>query len=365
MTTPRSSTPGRVLSAVSFGLLAVGLLVAAFLVAGTPDGIEGRQVPATGVPTPGGEVVFRVEEAQSASSIGAGLQSLGVISSGRQFAMLVEVMGLAGRLAAGDHLLGRGLTALQAVEALTVKTSGPSVTLTFPEGIRYEEMAAIVAESGLASAEEFLAAVATATLPEELGALPPGSDLQGYLFPDTYILPLDATAEDLVRIMLANFVRRVDESLRAEIAARGITLHEAVTLASIVEREAVIAEERPLIAGVFYNRIEAGDLIGADPTVQFTVTLLDPLSVSLHGWWKKDLTLEDLALDSPYNTRKYPGIPPGPITNPGLASIEAVARPAETDYYYFVADAKKGDGSHVFAVTEAEHERNKEEVGTP
>lgn len=349
----------------SLVLAVVGLLIAAVLVARTPGTIEGRPVPASSIPTPGANIVYQVDEAQSASSIGADLERLGVIQSGRQFATLVAVMGLAGRLAAGDHLLPRGLTALQAVETLTVKESGPSIRITFPEGIRFEEMAAIVDESGLDTGQAFLAAVAAASLPAELGPLPVGADLQGYLFPDTYILPVGANAADLVEIMLANFATRFDQTLRAELADRELTIHEAVTLASIVEREAVIPEERPLIAGVFYNRIAAGDLLGADPTVQFAVTLLDPLSVNAHGWWKRELTQEDLELDSPYNTRKFPGIPPGPITNPGLASLIAVVRPAETDFYYFVADAKKADGSHVFAVTLAEHQRNIDAVGQP
>ncbi|MEZ4481514.1 MAG: endolytic transglycosylase MltG [Dehalococcoidia bacterium] len=359
------SRPGIILASVSFAIVAAGVLIAAYFVALTPGQIEGREIPATAMPTPGANIVYKVKEAQSASSIGADLQLLGVISSGRQFAVLVEVMGVAGRLAAGDHLLQKGITALQAVDMLTVRASGPAIQLTFPEGLRFEEMASIVDKSGLVSGEAFLVAVAAASLPDELGPLPPGADLQGYLFPDTYILPVGATAAELVEIMLTNFATRFDASLREGLVERGITLHQAVTLASIIEREAVIPEERPLIAGVFYNRLAAGDLLGADPTVQFAVTLLDPLSVNSHGWWKRELTAEDLALDSPYNTRKYPGIPPGPITNPGLASLQAAVNPAETDYYYFVADAKKGDGSHVFAVTLAEHERNIAAVGQP
>jgi UPF0755 protein len=135
-----------------------------------------------------------------------------------------------------------------------------------------------------------------------------------------------------------------------------------LTLAAIVEREAVLPEERPLIAGVFFNRLRAGDLIGADPTVQFAASL-DPESVALYGYWKKALTILDLENPSPYNTRLFAGMPPGPITNPSLASIEAVAYPEDTDYYYFVANAVAADGSHKFAVTEAEHIRNIAEYG--
>jgi len=137
-----------------------------------------------------------------------------------------------------------------------------------------------------------------------------------------------------------------------------------VTLASIVEKEAVVAEERPRIAGVFLNRVAAGDALGADPTVQFALAA-DPASVAKFGWWKLELTAVDLEIVSPYNTRKVAGIPPGPIANPGLASLEAVANPEETDFYYFVADAKKGDGSHRFAVTLDEHLQNQALYGSP
>ncbi|WBL36327.1 endolytic transglycosylase MltG [Tepidiforma flava] len=194
--------------------------------------------------------------------------------------------------------------------------------------------------------------------------LPPGADLRGYLFPDTYIMPVGSTMDDLVAYMIRTLDERFTPELRAAAAARGLNPHQALTLASIVEREAVLPAERPLIAGVFYNRLAAGDRLGADPTVQFAVAL-DPASVQRYGWWKKELTIIDLENPSPYNTRLFPGLPPGPIACPGLASIEAVAYPTDTDYYYFVADAKKGDGSHVFAVTFAEHERNIALYGAP
>jgi UPF0755 protein len=126
----------------------------------------------------------------------------------------------------------------------------------------------------------------------------------------------------------------------------------------------VLAQERPLIAGVFYNRLAASDLLGADPTIQFAVAL-DPASVARYGYWKQELDVNDLANKSRYNSRIYPGLPPGPITNPGLASLEAVANPTATRYYYLVADAKKGDGSHAFAETFAQHEQNIAAVGGP
>jgi UPF0755 protein len=135
-------------------------------------------------------------------------------------------------------------------------------------------------------------------------------------------------------------------------------------MASIVEREAAIPEERALIAGVFMNRLENNDVLGADPTVQY-VAAQDPANVAEWGWWKpgNELTVAELAEPSPYNTRVTAGLPPGPITNPGLAAIEASVYPEETDFYFFVADARAGDGSHQFAVTEEEHFNNIEIYG--
>jgi UPF0755 protein len=274
-------------------------------------------------------------------------------------------MGVSNLLAAGDHLVTQGVSTLTAVETLTVQESGPTVRVTFPEGIRIEEMAVLVEEAQIASAADFLAAVQAAAIPAEIAAtLPEGAGLQGYLFPDTYILPEGATAGELVTLMLTTFLQRFTPELREQAAALGLNMHQAVALASIVEREAVLPEERALIAGVFYNRLEAGDLLGADPTVQFAVAL-DPANVAAYGWWKQELTVEDLAIDSPYNTRLYPGLPPGPITNPGLAPLQAVAMPEDTDYYYFVADAQAGDGSHLFAVTFEEHVANQQRAGSP
>lgn len=173
-----------------------------------------------------------------------------------------------------------------------------------------------------------------------------------------------STPDELIAYMLDTLQERFTPELRTAAQSHGLNPHQALTLASVVEREAVLAKERPLIAGVFYNRLAAGDALGADPTVQYAVSLL-PGNVEKYGYWKKELTAEDLQVDSPYNTRKFPGLPPGPIANPGLASIQAVANPEVTKMYYFVADAKAADGSHVFAETLAEHERNIQQYGAP
>lgn len=347
----------------ALGVFAVALL-AAWLVSRTPsDATDGLVIHDT-PPGPSGEAIpYTLPKGRTASQIADDLEALGVLRSARQFRVLVGLMGLESKLSAGEYQLPRNASTSTIVNLLTVKKSVPTLRVTFPEGLRTEEMAILAETAGFGRSVDFLAAVRTAVLPPDFAAdLPPGHDRQGYLFPDTYILPVGATAADLVRLMVETLDRRFSTELRIAARTRGLTLHEALTLASIVEREAVLEEERPLIAGVFYNRIAAGDALGADPTVQFAVAA-NPASVQSFGWWKTELTAQDLELDSPYNTRKFAGLPPGPIANPGLASIEAVARPAQTRMYYFVADAKKGDGSHVFAETLEQHLANIQRVG--
>ena len=345
--------------------LTAGIAVAtAYFVAATPGAVLDRQIvePLSSIPATG-KVPYTVREGAAASQVGDDLQRLGVVRSSRQFQVLVSLMGLQDKLSAGDYQLARGSSSASIIEQITVKDQVATLRVTFPEGIRFEEMAVLAEKAGFGTQQEFLDAVASANLPADLAAtLPPKADLQGYLFPDTYIMPVGSTAAGLVQLMIDNLAAKFSPELRAAALAQGLNPHQALTLASIVEREAVLADERPLIAGVFYNRLAEGDLLGADPTTQFAAAL-NPQSVAKYGWWKKELTLDDLENPSKYNTRLVPGLPPGPITNPGLASLEAVARPAKTKFYYFVADATKGDGSHLFAETIAEHERNKARVG--
>jgi UPF0755 protein len=351
--------------------VAVCVLAAALIVLRAPTGLGG-DILSRDLPTPGRDTVeYTLPAGSTAADVGRDLQALGVIRSSAQFETIVRLMGLQDQLSAGEYILRRGSSSITVIGQITVREGVETVRVTFPEGIRIEEMAVIAERAGFGTAAEFIEATLTVDVPEPFAAaLPPAASLpanqrlQGYLFPDTYILPVGSTMTDLVELMLATLEERFSPELRAAALAQGLDTHQALTLAAIVEREAVLPPERPLIAGVFYNRIREGDLIGADPTTQYAVSL-NPASVAAYGWWKLELTLEDLASESPYNTRKFAGIPPGPITNPGLASIEAVARPLETRLYYFVADSRKGDGSHVFAETLAEHERNIAIYGAP
>ncbi|MGD2165017.1 MAG: endolytic transglycosylase MltG, partial [Anaerolineae bacterium] len=176
-----------------------------------------------------------------------------------------------------------------------------------------------------------------------------------FLYPDTYRLPEEATADDLLERMLSTFDERVTPALENAAAQQGLSLYELVTLASIVEREAVLAEERAVIAGVYQNRLQAGWTLDACPTVQYAIG-------SPSEWWPP-FRLEATDTPSPYNTYQNNGLPPGPICSPGLASVKAAAEPADTDYFFFLADCTKDDGSHLFAETEGEHYANYEHCG--
>lgn len=344
------------------GFLVVLLAVAGVVIARTPgDVLGGTDSSPSAFVMPSGEVEYTLVPGASAAEIGSELEAAGVIQSGRQFELLVSLMGVHNVIQADTYVFQRGMPAAAVIDRMVRGEAVPEVRLTFPEGIRIEEMAAIVEESGFATAGAFLEAVAAAEVPAGLlGVIPDGAGyerFQGFLFPDTYGMPVNATAADLVAYMLDTMAQRFSTELREAAAAQNLTPYEAVALASVVEREAVIADERPLIAGVFYNRLREGAPLEADPTTQFAIAL-DPASVAEFGYWKRELTQADLDNPSPYNTRVNAGLPPGPITNPGLAAIEAVAHPATTDYYYFFANAKEGDGSHVFAVTLDEHIQN-------
>ena len=354
-------------AAIGAGIAVIAVLLASYCVAKTPDGVLNERI-GEGAPKSSDreEVTFRLQEGASAGEIGAQLAQLGVIRSAKQFELLAGLMGVQGQLNAGEFLLTKNSSVLTVLNQLTERSPVIElISVTFPEGIRYEEMAVLAAKAGFGTEQEFLDAVARAKLPPALAdTLPEGADLQGYLFPATYPMPVGSTMDELVAYMIDTLNLVFTAELRDAGERRGLNPHQMLTLASIIEREAVIPDERPLMAGVFFNRLAEGDMLGADPTVQFAAAL-DPASVAEYGWWKRELTILDLENPSPYNTRLLPGIPPGPIANPGEASIRAVAYPETTDFYYFVADARAGDGSHRFAVTFAEHEQNIALYGAP
>jgi len=225
------------------------------------------------------------------------------------------------------------------------------VTLVILAGWRLEEVAASLPTSGFAfTPNQFIQAMETQPQQYSFSAELAGSSLEGFLFPGSYTLPREATAEQLVALILTNFENQVTAEIRTGFANQGMSLYEAVTLASIVEREAVNDEEMPMLASVFYNRLAINQRLESDPTVQYALRY----NTEQATWWTNPLSLTDLEIDSPYNTYVFPGLPPGPICNPGLAALRAAAFPAQTPYYYFRA-ACDGSGNHLFAETYEEH----------
>jgi UPF0755 protein len=239
------------------------------------------------------------------------------------------------------------------------KAAIEEVELRFLEGWRLEEMVAYLAAINPAEIDplEFQSIAVTRSLPtpndyEFLSSLPEGATLEGFLFPDSYVVPVAADATDLITMMLDNFDEKLTPAMRQSIGAQGLTIHEAVILASIIERESYIPNEKPAMAGVFLNRLRDGIALQADPTVQYALGYDE----NSDSWWKSPLSGIDLEYDSPYNTYVINGLPLGPIANPGISSLEAMAAPLDSEYYFFVLDCTAVvTGTHVFSTSFEEH----------
>ena len=336
--------------------LMVGGLVAATLwqVSRSPEKVlRDTEVAATSYRVKGPAVTVPILVGESPEEIGKRLEDAGVIDSSLHFRVLVSLLGYNRQLQAGDYELNRNMSTLAALRRIRDGIVSP-LQVTIPEGLRREEVAAILEKASVVESSTFLRAAVAPYDFTFLDEVPSGASLEGYLFPATYFLRRDMDPREVVERFLQAFDQRLSPDLREEATGSGLSLHDIVTIASIVEREAVLAEERSIIAQVFLDRLRAGIRLDADPTVQYSVAN-DPRNVDRFGYWKEALTEEDLFLNSPYNTYQVNGLPPGPIANPGIASIEAVIRPAETNYLYFVA---KGDGSHAFAETIDDHQLN-------
>lgn len=305
--------------------------------------------PASDDPTP---VVFVVEPGATAGDIALQLKRLGLITDAELFRQLARYEKADSKLEAGRYELRANMTMGEIIEVLQHGRL-EEIAVTIPEGWRAEQIAEMLSEEVGVDAEEFLALVQDGYFEHQfLQNRPAEATLEGFLFPDTYLLPVQPTAFGIIERMLADFDRRFTAEMRQAASEREMTIYQVVTLASIVEREAVVADERPLIAGVFLNRLEEDMNLDACPTVQYALGYQEDTG----QWWKIPLALEELEqVNSPYNTYLHRGLPPGPICNPGLASVRAVLEPVESDYLYFLA---KGDGSHAFARTFEEHLQN-------
>jgi UPF0755 protein len=293
----------------------------------------------------GGEEQF-VEIAAGSSTrvIGEQLVSSGVIRDRLTYRLALWRTGQARRLQAGEYRFDRPMRPLEIIDKIA-RGDVYVIHVTLPEGLTIPEMSRIVEAHGLGPASAFVEAASNAALIRSLD--PMARDLEGYLFPDTYPLPRHAGTARLVRAMVDRFDAVFTPALSRAAEGRGLTVHQAVVIASLVEKETARPEERPLVAAVYENRMRVGMGLQCDPTVIYALRRAGHYA----GFLRKD----DLAFDSPYNTYRYAGLPPGPIASPGLASLEAAVYPANVDYLYFVS---RNDGSHEFARTLDEHNRN-------
>ncbi len=299
-------------------------------------------------------VTFVVEPGETAVDIAARLEESNLVSDAELFRRYAQYHEMDAHIEVGEFTLRQTMTIPQVAEALQLGLR-PEQTLLVQEGLRLEQIAAVVAAQTDIAELDFLELVTTGWRDAGFGysflaELPPGATLEGFLLPETYRLAEEATAIDVLTRMLETFETRVTPEMRAAAAGRGLSVYQLVTLASIVEREAVLGDERPLIAGVYHNRVVNGWFLNADPTIQYAMN-------QAGDWWPV-LMLADLEFESPYNTYRNVGLPPGPICNPGLETIQASAYPTDTEYFFFLADCTKNDGSHLFAITSEEHNNN-------
>ncbi len=264
-------------------------------------------------------------------AIGDRLVTAGVVRDHLTFRAAIWTAGRSIRLKAGEYRFTDPMTPLDVLDKLR-RGDVFVIPITFPEGLNVFDMSKIFEAKGFGSADSFVEA---------------GRQYEGYLFPNTYALSRHTDAPKLVKLMRDAFEHALTPDIRAAAMQRGLDDRQLVTLASIVEKETGNAAERPLVASVYENRLRIGMPLQCDPTVIY--------ALELAGRYDGNIRRDDLGIDSPYNTYRYPGLPPGPIASPGRASLEAVVHPADSDYLYFVS---KNDGTHIFAKTLAEHAKN-------
>jgi UPF0755 protein len=290
------------------------------------------------------EQFVEIPSGQGSRTIGRRLVESGVVRDELTFRIALLMTGRARELKAGEYRFDQPMTAIEVIDRIA-KGDVYTRLLTFAEGLTIAEMARVFEERGFGSGADFSRAASDPSLIRDLDQAAP--DLEGYLFPETYSLPRTASAADVVKQMVSLFKDRFDADLRAAAAAAGFSVRDIVTLASLVEKETAQPDERPLVAAVYRNRLTKRMPMQADPTVIY--------AMQKAGKYNGNIRRDDLQIESRYNTYRYAGLPPGPIASPGLAALQAAIRPADVRYLYFVS---RNDGTHAFAETLAEHNRN-------
>jgi UPF0755 protein len=304
----------------------------------------------------GQPVVITIKKTDDSGDVAGKLHDAKLINSKLYFEMLVRFSGK--DIKPASYSLKRGMSTRTIVDLITTeksvaKTDNKDRSITVIEGWRTEQIAEEFEKQGLnGGAPAFMDAVKNYNNTSEFPFLkdrPNKHSLEGYLFPDTYTFKADEPPNDIIEVMLQNFQAKFDNSLQKRADEMGLSINEVLVFASLVEREAQLNPERPLIAGIYLNRYEQGINLEADPTVQYAVN-------KSPNWWAP-VKADDLFVKSPYNTYQNSGLPPGPICNPGLNSILGVLQPIQSDYIYFVANPS-GDGSHLFAVDKGSQDQN-------
>lgn len=298
--------------------------------------------PYKGFPEPA--KLVEVRKGLRTSTILRHLQTSGVIRDEYVPLIYMKLVRRGDSLKAGVYEFNKPLSAAEVIEKI-VRGDVILASVTVREGLDRFAVARLFIEAGLGKPADWEKATNDPELIRDLA--PTATSLEGYLFPDTYKFSPGTPVKAIVTAMVANFRKHFAGELAY--ITTGLDVHQTVTLASIVETEARLPEERPIVASVYLNRLQKHMLLGADPTVIYALKLAKR--------WDGNIRKEDLQLDSPYNTYRRPGLPPGPIANPGLPSLRAAAAPAKTAFLYFVA---KHDGSHAFSTNVAEHNRNVE-----
>ena len=306
--------------------------------------LQGIQEPYKGFV--GAEQFVEIPSGASTAEIRRRLIDAGVVSDEFAFRVALWWTGHSRDLKAGEYRFDRPMGAVDVIEKIA-RGDVYEHPITFPEGLTIREMATLYESRGFGAAREFADAAQNAALIKDLD--PAADDLEGYLFPETYALSRGTPATTLIKIMVERF-----RATYADVQAKGsgggelgLSLRQVVTLASLVEKETAKAEERPIVAAVYRNRLTRQMPMQADPTVVYALVKA--------GTYDGNIRKRDLGVDSRYNTYKYPGLPPGPIAAPGRAALEAALAPADVPYLYFVS---RNDGSHVFADTLSKHNAN-------
>ena len=300
-------------------------------------------------PTDAKQQTIKVKSGMTTGAIADALLEKGLIRNRTAFLLAARQAGLDKSLQAGEYAFSRSMNVGQIIEIMAKGITVYS-EFTIPEGFTVEQIAGLLEEKGLARKERFLALAKIYSPFDKTDRPDVKYRAEGFLFPDTYRIGRGASEEMILQTMAQEFAEKFAPELQAKAQAIGLSTYEVIVLASLIEREVQLAKERPMVARVFLNRIKLEMPLQSCATIQYIL-----------GYAKEELTIADTQLPSPYNTYLHQGMPPGPVANPGLSSIQAALNPAEGDWLYFVVDGKTG--GHRFSRSLAEHEAAIQQIG--